>query len=165
VIVGREDLVERLKRHPLTRAVRPDKTTLAALGATLEHYLRGEAVERVPVWRMLAAPPAAIEARAQALAERLSGRDLLVEIVDGASTIGGGSLPGETLPTRLLAVSGVASPDTLAARLRAADPPIIGRIERDRFVLDLRTVLPEEDELLGEALGGALSAGAPPCAS
>jgi L-seryl-tRNA(Ser) seleniumtransferase len=154
IVVGRRELVAKLKRHPLTRAVRPDKLTLAALGATLEHYLRGEAVERVPVWRMLAARPEAIEARARALIERLDGRGLTFELLDGASAIGGGSLPGETLPTRLLAISGPQSPDGVAARLRAGEPPIIGRIERDRFVLDLRTVLPEEDEVLGETLAG-----------
>jgi L-seryl-tRNA(Ser) seleniumtransferase len=153
VIVGRADLVAQLKRHPLTRAVRPDKTTLAALGATLEHYLRGEATGQVPVWRMLATSANAIETRASALAERLQDTGLEFKLLSGESTIGGGSLPGETLPTKLLAVCGPESPDSLAARLRAGDPPVIGRIERDRFVLDLRTVLPEEDELLGRVLG------------
>ena len=153
VIVGRAGLVAQLKRHPLTRAVRPDKTTLAALGATLEHYLRGEATGQVPVWRMLATSVATLAARARALVERLGDSGLEFELLDGASTIGGGSLPGETLPTRLLAVCGPESPDMLATRLRGADPPIVGRIERDRFVLDLRTVLPEEDELLADVLG------------
>jgi L-seryl-tRNA(Ser) seleniumtransferase len=156
VIVGRAELVARLKRHPLTRVMRPDKATLAALEATLDHYLRGEAVERVPVWRMLATQPAAIEERARSLANRLSRRGVSFELIDGASAVGGGSLPGETLPTRLLAIVGSDSPDRLAARLRAADPPVIGRVERDRLVLDLRTVLPEEDDLLAIALDACL---------
>jgi L-seryl-tRNA(Ser) seleniumtransferase len=158
VVVGRAELIERLRRHPLTRAMRPDKLTLAALGATLDHYLNGEALSRVPVWRMLAMRPSEIERRARALAERLGARGLGFDVVDGASAIGGGSLPGETLPTRLLAITAEDSPDHLAARLRAADLPLIGRIERDRFVLDLRTVLPEEDELLGEILEKELTA-------
>ena len=157
VIVGRAELIAQLKRHPLTRALRPDKLTLAALAATLDHYLRGRAVECVPVWRMLATTPEAIELRARALARRLGGSGLSFELLDGLSAIGGGSLPGETLPTRLLAVLSADSPDRLAARLRAADPPVIGRIERDRLVLDLRTVLPEEDELLAETLAAVLS--------
>lgn len=153
IIVGRADLIDQLKRHPLTRAVRPDKLTLATLAATLDHYVRGEAVEQVPVWRMLAAQPSAIEQRAQALAGRLQGSGLTFELLDGVSAIGGGSLPGETLPTRLLAVIGPEPLDQLAARLRSGGPPVIGRIERGRLVLDLRTVLPEEDELLAAALG------------
>jgi L-seryl-tRNA(Ser) seleniumtransferase len=152
VIVGRSALIAQLKRHPLTRALRPDKLTLAALAATLEHYLRDQAVECVPVWRMLATTPDAIELRAQTLARRLGGSGLSFELLDGLSAIGGGSLPGETLPTRLLAILSSDPPDRLAARLRAADPSVIGRIERDRLVLDLRTVLPEEDELLAEAI-------------
>jgi L-seryl-tRNA(Ser) seleniumtransferase len=156
VIVGRAELVARLERHPLTRAMRPDKATLAALEATLDHYLRGEAVEHVPVWRMLATQPAAIEERARSLANRLSRRGLSFELIDGASAVGGGSLPGETLPTRLLAIVGSDSPDRLAARLRAADPPVIGRVERDRLALDVRTVLPEEDDLLAMALDACL---------
>jgi L-seryl-tRNA(Ser) seleniumtransferase len=156
LIVGRAELVTELKRHPLTRAIRPDKLTLAALGATLDHYLRGEAVERVPVWRMLASSVDAVDERARALVRQLGGTGLSFELLDGASAIGGGSLPGETLPTRLLAIVGSDPADRLAARLRAAEPPIIGRIEHDRFVLDLRTVLPEEDMLLAEALAREL---------
>ena len=152
ILVGRERLVAQLKGHPLTRAVRPDKTTLAALGATLEHYLRGEAAQQVPVWRMISADPGEIESRARNVGAALGSGSLHWEIIDGFSTIGGGSLPGETLPTRLLALDGRLSPDLLAARLRSARLPVIARIERGRLVLDLRTVLPEEDALLAEAL-------------
>jgi L-seryl-tRNA(Ser) seleniumtransferase len=158
ILVGREVLISRLKRHPLTRATRPDKLTLAALGATLEHYLRGQAVERVPVWRMLATTPSAIEARARRVAQRLPD-GYSAELVDGSSAIGGGALPGEVLPTRLLAVRGSSSPDQLASLLRQSYPPIVGRIERDAFVLDLRTVLPEEDDLLADSVSRALGQG------
>jgi L-seryl-tRNA(Ser) seleniumtransferase len=152
ILVGRERLVAQLKRHPLTRAVRPDKTTLAALGATLEHYLRGEAVQQVPVWRMISADPGEIEARARVVGAALGSGPLRWEIIDGFSTIGGGSLPGETLPTRLLALDGSLAPHLLAARLRSGKLPVIARVERGRLVLDLRTVLPEEDGVLAEAL-------------
>jgi L-seryl-tRNA(Ser) seleniumtransferase len=151
VIVGRSAAIGQLKRHPLTRAVRPDKLCLAALAATLEHYVRGEAVRCVPVWSMIAASAESIGYRARLLGERLGGRPGY-EILEGASAIGGGSLPGETLCTRLFALVASESADRLAARLRQADPPVVGRIERDRVVLDLRTVLPEEDELLAGAL-------------
>lgn len=151
VIVGKGDLIATLKRHPLTRALRVDKTTLAGLQATLLHYLKGEAEEKVPVWRMIAMPIEAIEKRAKAWAERLVEAGITARVVDGHSTVGGGSLPGETLPTRLVAIQ-VNSPVELARRMRTGDPPVIGRIEDDRFLLDPRTVLPEEDDVLIEAI-------------
>jgi L-seryl-tRNA(Ser) seleniumtransferase len=151
IIVGRGDLVAKLKRHPLTRAFRVDKTTIAGLQTTLLHYLKGEAEEKVPVWRMIATPIEAIEERAVDWAEKLAEAGVAARVVDGRSTVGGGSLPGETLPTKLVAIR-VDSPDELARHLRAGDPPIIGRIEDDLFLLDPRTVLPEEDEVLVEAI-------------
>ena len=151
IIVGRGDLIARLKRHPLTRALRVDKTTIAALQATLLHYLKGEAEEKVPIWRMIAAPIETVEARAMGWAEKLAEMGMAASVVDGRSTVGGGSLPGETLPTRLVAIR-VDSPNELAHRLRAGDPPVIGRIEDDLVLLDPRTVLAEEDEALVEAV-------------
>jgi L-seryl-tRNA(Ser) seleniumtransferase len=151
IIVGREDLVASLKRHPLTRALRVDKTTIAALQATLLHYLKGEAAEKVPVWQMIATPIEAIEERAIAWAKKLAEAGVAARVVDGLSTVGGGSLPGETLPTRLVAIK-VDSPDELARRLRAGDPPVTGRIEDDLFLLDPRTVSDEEEEVLLEAI-------------
>jgi L-seryl-tRNA(Ser) seleniumtransferase len=151
IIVGRRDLIAKLKRHPLTRAFRVDKTTIAGLQATLLHYLKGEAEEKVPVWRMIATPIEAIEGRAMDWAEKLAEVGIAARVVDGRSTVGGGSLPGETLPTKLVVIQ-VDSPDELARRLRAGDPPVIGRIEDDFFLLDPRTVLAEEDEVLVEAI-------------
>jgi len=151
LIVGRGDLIARLKRHPLTRALRVDKTTIAGLQATLLHYLKGEAEEKVPIWRMIAMPIEAIEQRAMAWVQKLTEAGVAARVVDGRSTVGGGSLPGETLPTRLVAVQ-ADSPDELARRLRAGDPPVIGRIEDDHFLLDPRTVLAEEGEELMEAI-------------
>jgi L-seryl-tRNA(Ser) seleniumtransferase len=151
IIVGRGNLIAKLKRHPLTRALRVDKTTIAGLQATLLHYLKGEAEEKVPIWQMIAMPIETIEGRARDWAEKLVEVGIAARVVDGRSTVGGGSLPGETLPTRLLAIQ-VDSPDELARRLRAGDPPVTGRIEDDIFLLDPRTVLDEEDEVLVEAI-------------
>ncbi len=146
VLVGRADLIERLRRHPLARAIRPDKLALAALAATLEHYRRGEALEQIPVWRMISLSPDAIRARAERWAAAVPGA-----IVPAESTVGGGSLPGETLPTWAFAPR-VAQPNVAADRLRRADPPVIARVADDRLLLDPRTVLPEQDDALISAL-------------
>lgn len=151
IILGQRDLVERLRRFPLTRALRVDKTTLAGLQATLLHYLRGEAVEKIPVWAMIAASPQRLRSRARSLARRLAAQGLPVQVVPGESAVGGGSLPGQTLPTFLVAIA-APSPDKLARRLRLGMPPVVARIEDDRLVLDLRTVIPGEDPLLLEAI-------------
>ena len=151
IIVGRADLVARLKKHPLARAVRADKLCLAALSATLLHYLKDEAESEIPIWRMIAATPEALKERAAAWAQALGQG----EVVPSESTVGGGSLPGQILPTRVLALE-VPSPDALAARLRAADPPVVARIEGDRLLLDPRTVLPEQDATLIEAMRATL---------
>jgi L-seryl-tRNA(Ser) seleniumtransferase len=152
ILVGRAELIERLRRHPLARALRPDKLCLAALTATLLHYVRNEAVDQIPVWRMIAARDADLHSRADAWAARLGG-----EVRAGRSTIGGGSLPEETLPTWLVALPG-STPDALAASLRRQDPPVIARVDQDRVVLDPRTVLPEEGEHLLASTAAAIDA-------
>jgi L-seryl-tRNA(Ser) seleniumtransferase len=152
IIVGRRAAVASLRSHPLVRALRPDKVTLAALGATLAQYLRGEAIASVPVWRMLAASPDALTDRARVLAAGLPG----VEVVPSRSTIGGGSLPGETQPSAALALA-VPDAEQLAATLRHASPAVIGRIEHGRLLLDLRAVLPEQDATLRTTLRGLLA--------
>jgi L-seryl-tRNA(Ser) seleniumtransferase len=149
IIVGRATQIGVLRRHPLMRAIRPDKLTLAALGATLLHYMRGEAEREVPVWRMISASSDALHARAEALARAVGGGT-----VETRSAIGGGSMPGQTQPSWAVALTGT-SPDTLASKLRRTDPPVIGRIENDRVLLDLRAVLPEQDALLERAVGQA----------
>jgi L-seryl-tRNA(Ser) seleniumtransferase len=149
IILGQKDLVAQLRRHPLTRALRVDKTTLAGLQATLLHYLEGKAPAKVPVWRMIAMPVESIEERAQDWASLLAEVGAEVSVVDGRSTVGGGSLPGETLPTRLVAIR-VPSPDDLAHRLRLGQPAVVGRIEGDRFLLDPRTVMPGQEGTLIE---------------
>ncbi len=156
IIVGKREPVERLRRHPLARAVRMDKASIAGLAATLNHYLKDEALEQVPVWRMIATPVGAIGRRARRWA-RASGRGATV--VDGRSVVGGGSLPEEGLPTKLLAVPSTEgrSAEELARRLREHDPPVVARIERETLLLDPRTVHPREDRVVIEALRAALA--------
>lgn len=153
IIVGRASLVEALRQHPLTRALRVDKTTLAGLQATLQHYVEGKAMANVPVWRMIGLSPAELTPRVEGwravLMEKCSG--VIADVVEGDSTVGGGSLPGEMLPTVLLALN-VPSPEAFSLRLRSGNPPVVGRIENDRFLLDPRTVLEEEEEVLLKSL-------------
>lgn len=151
IIVGRGELVERIKKHPLARAVRPDKLCLAGLAATLLHYLKDEATREIPIWQMIAARPDDLKRIARRWARRLRQAEISTRVIAGESAIGGGSLPGATLPTWLVAIHHP-RPDALAARLRAAETPIIGRIEDDQLLLDPRTVLPEQEKRLVEIL-------------
>ncbi len=146
IVVGRREMVQRLARHPLARAVRLDKLSLAALTATLLHYLKGDATTEIPAWRMIATPLPVIRRRALRWQRAIGPR---AGVVKGESTIGAGSLPGETLPTWLVALDagGIdGGPDALAARLRGARPPVIARIQDGRVVLDPRTVQHEEEQ-------------------
>jgi L-seryl-tRNA(Ser) seleniumtransferase len=152
IVIGRADLVEKLKKHPLARAFRADKLCLAALMATLLHYLKDEAEREIPIWRMIAAPLEQVRARAETWRQALGAG----EVIPGESTVGGGSLPGETLPTFLLALP-ARSPDRLAERLRQGQPPVIARLQADQVVLDPRSVLPEQDEQLLEVVKSALT--------
>jgi L-seryl-tRNA(Ser) seleniumtransferase len=156
ILVGRRAAIGRVKRHPLVRALRPDKVTLAALSATLAHYERGEAASKIPIWRAIAADPAALRARAGAWLAALGDAGRGCAVRESRSAVGGGSLPEVTLPTAVLALP-AGDADALAARLRRADPPVVARIEDDRVVLDPRTVMPGEDEAVVRALRGALA--------
>jgi L-seryl-tRNA(Ser) seleniumtransferase len=159
LIVGRADLIARIRKDPLARAVRPEKVTLAALAATLGLYRSGRATTEIPVWRMIAATPEALGRRADAVLGALPAAvQARVSVSEMESAIGGGSLPGETLGSVGLVVTGRA-PDALARRLRAGDPAIIGRVQDGTVLLDLRTVEPADDTALGAALARALAAG------
>jgi len=157
LLVGTREAVDLCRRHPLLRALRVDKITLAGLSATLAHYERGEALAEVPVWRAIARRPEDLRAKAEEWLAALGPEGAGAEVREGRSAVGGGTLPEVTLPTWLLALP-PGSPDRDAARLRRADTPVVGRIEEDRLVLDPRTVLPGEDALLLAAVRGALSA-------
>jgi L-seryl-tRNA(Ser) seleniumtransferase len=151
IVIGQQQYVEPLKRHPLARALRADKLCLAALSATLTHYLKREAEEEIPVWRMISMPVDEIAKRAKHWARKLRQAGIQAEVIEGRSTVGGGSLPGETLPTWLVAVT-CDSLDELAARLRKNDPPVIARIEDGHLVLDPRTVQAREEKALLNAV-------------
>ena len=161
IAVGRAERIAALRRHPLARALRIDKLSLAALAATLGHYARGEEERAVPVWRLLSRPLEEIEARARGWAGA-AGRGATV--VAGRSMIGGGSLPEESVATALLALdpppdAGGGGADGLARRLRAHDPPVIARIEDGRVLLDPRTVDPADDEAVAAAVARAVAPG------
>ncbi|HEX5414827.1 MAG TPA: L-seryl-tRNA(Sec) selenium transferase [Chloroflexota bacterium] len=156
IVVGKAGAVERVRRHPLARALRIDKASLAGLEVTLRHYVRGEALQKVPIWRMIAEPAERLEQRAHALAGSLE--HLAVTVLETRAPVGGGSLPEETLPSWAVRVASfsAASADALAATLRGGSPPIVGRVEHDALLLDLRTVPPGDDAVLRERLGQLL---------
>jgi len=147
IIAGKKLYVDKIKKHPLARAIRIDKIRLAGIAATLIHYIKGEATEKIPVWRMISTPIEDIDKRARKWADAL---EVKAEIIDGETMVGGGSLPGGTLPTKLLALQGKSKTDVktvqrYSALLRDLETPIIGRINDDTLLLDPRTVLPEDD--------------------
>jgi len=154
LIAGRNDLVDRLRAHPLMRALRADKLTYAALEATLALWLQETGRAQVPVYRMLTESPKSIATRAGAVERQLSAvPGLECDLAEGVSTIGGGSAPGSALPTTLVRVTrhGVTA-DELARRLRTGALPVVARIEDDRVVLDLRTVATTEEDALVRAV-------------
>jgi L-seryl-tRNA(Ser) seleniumtransferase len=182
IIAGRAALIGELARHPLARALRIDKLTLAALEVTLRQHRDGLAEHEIPVWRMIATPQAELRLRAEAWARRLREAGVAAEVIPGESMVGGGSLPGETLPTTLCAilqedagqdagrddgrscqglVEGVVDVAVLAQRLRRGDPPIVARVLRKRLLLDPRTVPPQMDDIVIEAALRTLRDGAP----
>ena len=157
IVVGTRSLVSVLERHPLARAVRIDKLSLASLTMTLQHYLLNESERKIPIWRMISASADDIKARANLLKEGLGVQSTVVE---ARSPIGGGSLPGETLPSWVLAIhcgGTVGGADKILSNLRMCDKPVIGRIADEQVLLDPRTVLPEQDADLKHSLRLALS--------
>jgi len=151
ILCGRAELMNVIKKHPLARAVRADKMALAALSATLTHYLKDEALEEIPVWRMISRSLTTISETADTWAAQLQEQGIAAQTIAGESTVGGGSLPGTTLPTRLVAIT-YPDVEALAAALRQNDPPIIGRIQDGRFLIDPRTVLAEQAQPLVSAI-------------
>ena len=152
LIAGRADLIARMRRDPLARAMRPDKTTLAGVAATLAIYRAGRATFDIPVWRAISATSEDLRARAAALAAGLDGA---AQVVETEATIGGGALPGQTLPSVALRL-GSGSASRLARALREVEPCVLSRIEDDAVIVDLRTVDPGSDEALEKALASAL---------
>ena len=151
-LVGAGAVIARLRRDPLARAVRPDKATLAAVAATLALYRAGTAATAIPLWRQASTPLDALRARAAALAAVIGEG---AAAVDTEATIGGGALPGETLPSAAVALS-VPSAARLAERLRLGSPAVVGRIEAGALLLDLRAIDPSDDRALADAVVRAL---------
>jgi L-seryl-tRNA(Ser) seleniumtransferase len=153
LLSGRQELIARMRSNSLFRALRVDKLTYAALEATLLAYVKRDH-DSIPTLRMMRLSREEIGGRAEALAAQLSSPKLKGEILDGESIVGGGAAPSAVLATRLLALSCTGfSADELAAKLRESDPPVIARVEEARVLLDLRTVFPEQDHSIVEALG------------
>ena len=159
IVVGKRDLVAHLERHPLARAVRIDKMSLASLTATLAHYVMGEAETRVPVWRMISASAEDVRSRAERWRATLTSEQVAARVDQARSAIGGGSLPGETLPSWALTIDPPAgrSPEAILSALREQPTPLIARIEDDAIRLDPRTVLPEQDGDVIQALAAVLA--------
>ncbi len=154
ILSGRSDLIARMRANSLFRALRVDKLTYAALEATLVAYVKDNH-DTIPTLRMMRISKEEIGKRAEVIAQKIRSSKLTVEVLNGESVIGGGAAPSAVLPTRLLAVSCAGlSADGLSARLRAADPPIVARVEEGRVLLDLRTVFPEQDLAVAAALQG-----------
>ena len=157
IVVGSRSLISVLERHPLARAVRIDKLSLASLTMTLQHYLLNESEKKIPIWRMISASAEDIKDRANLLKE---GLEVHSTVVESRSPIGGGSLPGETLPSWVLAIhcaETAGGADRVLNNLRMCDKPVIGRIADEQVLLDPRTVLPEQDADLKRSLRLALS--------
>ena len=150
IILGRKDLVDKLKKHPLARAVRADKTCLTGVTATLIHYLKDEAEREIPIWRMMSFTLEQLKVRAEAWRDALGHGD----VIKSESTVGGGSLPEESMSTYVLSLN-VKSPDKFLRKLREGNPPIIARVEDDKILFDPRTVL--DDELLLKKLRASLN--------
>lgn len=153
IIIGKKELLDKIKKHPLARAVRADKACLAGLSATFTHYLKDEAEREIPIVRMMSLTLKQVRGRAEAWRGEL-GQGTVVE---GESTVGGGSLPDESTPTFLLELQ-VKSAEKFLRALRKNNPPIIARTENDKVLLDPRTVFPEQEGALLVGLKNILKA-------
>jgi L-seryl-tRNA(Ser) seleniumtransferase len=160
IILGKKKHIDILKTHPMHRALRLDKMFLAGLERVLLYYLKGEATRKIPAWQMISIPLDVLQTRAEKIQKELEKSGIEIIIQKSQSTVGGGSLPGEALPTVVISVKSVSSvdpsvdlsPDQQAKLFREQSPPIIGRIDDEKFVLDLRTVFPHQDEMLVSAI-------------
>ncbi len=148
IILGKKKYVNLLRKHPLHRALRLDKIFIAGLESVLLSYLKGEATKKIPPWQMISTPLDALRTRAEIIKDQLSKSGIAIAVSESKSTVGGGSLPGETLPTIVISVESAESADRQARLFRGQSPPIIGRIEDEKLVLDLRTIFPDQDELV-----------------
>jgi L-seryl-tRNA(Ser) seleniumtransferase len=161
IIVGKQEVIDKVRKHPMARALRSDKLTLAALEATLRLYLDPQkALEKIPALKMLSMPAATLQVRCDELLPRITqslGEVVDCTIIEATATVGGGALPLAELPGRVIAlVPKRLSVNELTTRLRSCEPPVIGRIQEDRFLIDPRTLNSDDEELLLQALIQAL---------
>jgi L-seryl-tRNA(Ser) seleniumtransferase len=152
IILGKTNLIDRLKKHPFMRAVRIDKLTALALEVTLLQFLKKDEAKTIPVWCMISTPVDELRLRARSITRKLKSSDLKIETIAGKSMVGGGSLPVETIPSCLLSIRTNYSANELSRRLRLLSPAVLGRIQEDRFIIDLRTVFPSWDDKLVEII-------------
>ena len=155
IIVGKKKYVNQLEKHPLARAFRIDKMNLAGLNATLTHYIKGEELSEIPIWRMISASRESLLVRAESILKKINASTSLVNIIDTKSAVGGGSLPGALQASIGLRIS-ASNPDLFARSLRTYDFPLIGRIESDTNIIDVRTILENQDEYIPKAINEAL---------
>ena len=151
ILCGQDDYVSKMKQHPLARAVRADKLCLAALSATLTSYLSNQALSDIPVWQMIAKSMNDLDTIAQNWVQHLKMKGVEAQVVNGRSTVGGGSLPGTSLPTKCVAIT-VDDCDEYARRLRDGETAVIGRIQDNQYLIDPRTILPGQVDILLQSL-------------
>lgn len=151
IIIGRKKYVDQLRRNPLYRALRVDKMVISGLEQIALNYLQKEE-EKIPIWRMISTSAEDLRRRAEEISAQLNAFGISASLKESKSTVGGGSLPGETLPSIILSLNSDMPADTLAEKFRSLDLPIIGRIEKNKFVLDLRTIFPEQDEIVVQGI-------------
>jgi L-seryl-tRNA(Ser) seleniumtransferase len=158
ILVGKREALERIRRNPLFRALRVDKLTIAALEATVSIYLQGS-LDSIPALHMMRLSKEAIALRAERLAQTISAqRGFSATLRDGESVIGGGSTPGQTLATSLVAVRHTQqSAAKLESILRCQKPAIVGRVEQNEFIIDLRTVREDQDDKIAQAFQKVVS--------
>nr|MCU0482076.1 L-seryl-tRNA(Sec) selenium transferase [Anaerolineae bacterium] len=153
ILIGKSEIIAKLRKHPLMRAIRPDKLCFAALSATLDEYRRGTAITNIPILAMLARSLDDLTAQAKQWAEVFINIGMSAEVIAGESTVGGGSLPGETLPSILVSLT-VDKPDAFLAQLRALPMPIIARIMDDKVLFDPRTVMRHQETVFLDQIRG-----------
>jgi len=148
VVCGKEIYLKKISQHPLFRTLRVDKITLAILQEILLSYLKGEAVSKIPIWKMISCPLDKITARSQNICQKLKEKDIPAFTKEGQTAIGGGSLPGQTLPTKLIIIKPPCPVEIFSKELRSFSPPLLGRKEKEFFILDPRCIDPSSDNLV-----------------
>jgi len=148
VICGKEIYLKKISQHPLFRTLRVDKITLTILQEILLSYLKGEAVTKIPIWKMISCPLDKIATRSQNICQKLKKEDIPTFTKEGETAIGGGSLPGQTLPTKLIIIKPPCPVEIFSKELRLFSPPLLGRKEKEFFILDPRCIDPSSDNLV-----------------